>query len=106
MPGESRVAIINRRHRISGTEFLSQIARKEVEREARQKKQKEALVSDRRIVNIIQNLASNGSGREDTIAQALRIGATLDQVGRALGISRQRVHQIRKRNRMTETSKD
>lgn len=92
--GISRNAAIGRAQRLAGRIFPSQIARNEQAKlEAVERGQKSAQ-EQKAIVRRIKKAIAAGSPRLKVIEQALAKGATYQIIGDALGLSKQRVHQI------------
>jgi hypothetical protein len=64
------------------------------EQAAKAKRRKEAGRRERAALTAMRTAIAKGTARESAIIQARKAGATYAAIGRALGLTRQRVHQI------------
>jgi hypothetical protein len=92
--GVTRNAAIGRYARLTGKYFQSETERKQkaklgtLARKAEHEKQRCAQIDE------IKHAFERGTDREELIQQARENGATLQTVADALGLTRQRIHQI------------
>jgi hypothetical protein len=91
---KSRNAVIGRYHRLQHTEFPHVVRNRKERREARRL----ALEAEERMqlhhAVALQDSIGRGIHRRAAILQALIAGAMIRTVGHALGVTRQRVHQL------------
>jgi hypothetical protein len=92
--GVSRNAAIGRYHRLRDTDFPSEAKRKLDAEAAKHRRNEQVAAHQAAIVAIMSIDLSQGVDREDAITKALESGATLQSVANALGLTRQRIHQI------------
>ena len=92
--GITRNAALSRHQRLVGKTFPSDILRKaEAKARSKSRKNEDARLRDALIATIRSDIAL-GKPREDAIRSALKNGASFATVGDALGLTRQRIHQI------------
>jgi hypothetical protein len=92
--GTTRNAVIGRIHRIMGS-YQEKIAKQlAAAREVTRKKRKLQETRQRHIVATMLRRIGAGTVRDKAIARARAEGATLQTIGDAIGITRERVRQI------------
>jgi hypothetical protein len=92
--GTTPNAVIGRIHRIMGS-YQEKIAKQlAAAREVTRKKQKLQETRQRAIVATMLRRIRTGTARDKAIARARAEGATLQTIGDAIGITRERVRQI------------
>ena len=92
--GTTSNAVIGRIHRLLGT-YREKIAKQlTVAREIAQQRQKARDARQRIIVTRMLERIDSGSSRNKAIARARAQGASLQAIGTAVGLSRERVRQI------------
>lgn len=91
--GATRNAVIARSNRIKGVRFPSDIKRrKKANEEARQRRTERKKI-ERMAIKAMKR-ALGRSRRDDAIYDAVKAGATLEAVGKAVGLCKERVRQI------------
>ena len=99
--GTTSNAVIGRIHRIMGT-YKEKIAKQQAAaRKAARKRRKSQEARQRAIVATMLKRIAAGSPRDKAIARARAEGGTLQSIGTAIGITRERVRQIVERTRAT-----
>jgi hypothetical protein len=99
--GTTRNAVIGRIHRIMGT-YKEKIAKQQAAaRKAARKRRKSQEARQRAIVATMLKRIGAGSPRDKAIARARAEGGTLQSIGTATGLTRERVRQIVEKTRAT-----
>lgn len=92
--GTTRNAVIGRIHRIKGTYQPKIDADAAASREATERAKAERDESHRNIVAAMLGKIGAGYPRNKAVIEARKQGATLEIIGQAIGVSRERVRQI------------
>jgi hypothetical protein len=95
--GTTRNAVIGRSVRLRGLRFPSQLRRNERERKAAKCRTAEKRARQLAAVEAMRAELSWGVPREQAIGEAIASGATLQQIGDTLGITREWARQLGER---------
>ena len=92
--GCTRNAVIGKIHRLAGTVFAGDVRRAAEERDAARFKEAERLKRERAAIKAMKAAIRAGMDRGQAIDAAVESGATFPAIGRELGFSQQRAHQL------------
>src|SRR5436853_5102430 len=92
--GTTRNAVVARSARLRGVTFPSNLAREKELRAQAAARLREKTRRNKVAVSAMRAAIGRGLDRDAAVDQAVKSGATYAAIGAALGISRQRVHQI------------
>lgn len=90
----TRNAVIARSNRIRGVKFPCDVARLKGQRELARQKRAEQKARDKAALAKMRTMLQSSADPRSAISAALKAGASGARIARALGISKQRIHQI------------
>lgn len=91
--GTTRNAVIARSNRIKGVRFPSDTKRRKKASQEAQQRRVERKRVEKAAIDAMKTMLER-SGRDEAISTAVKGGATLESVGKVVGLSRERVRQI------------